>query len=153
MQTRGFTLIELLVVIGIITGLALVGVSTLDSTRAKARDAKRIADVRQIQAALHLYYSDHNEFPITDGALILGSVSAAQLCDKASGGFVAAASTCSSVYMQALPTDPLPGARYTYTGSATGFDVMFTTESSGYLGASGTYHAHTQTIDSRPGNY
>ena len=36
---------------------------SLNSARAKARDAKRIADVRQLSAALDLYKNDKNQYP------------------------------------------------------------------------------------------
>jgi prepilin-type N-terminal cleavage/methylation domain-containing protein len=58
-----FTLIELLVVIAIIGILATLAVVALQNARKNARDAKRIADVRQIQTALELYYNDVGVYP------------------------------------------------------------------------------------------
>lgn len=60
---KGFTLIELLVVIAIIGILSTLSVLALNSARARARDAKRIADIRQIQTALEMYYNENNTYP------------------------------------------------------------------------------------------
>ena len=57
---RGFTLIELLVVVAIIGMLASVVIAALGNTRAKARDARRLADLKQLQTALELYATDNN---------------------------------------------------------------------------------------------
>ena len=54
---KGFTLIELLVVVSIISLLASVVMSSLASARDKAQDARRKSDLKQIQAALELYYN------------------------------------------------------------------------------------------------
>lgn len=62
-RNLGFTLIELLVVISIIGVLAAVVLVSLNSARAKGRDARRMADMHQIANALSLYYSNNNAYP------------------------------------------------------------------------------------------
>jgi prepilin-type N-terminal cleavage/methylation domain-containing protein len=57
-KKQGFTLIELLVVIAIIGLLASIVLVSLTGSRAKARDARGQADLRQISTALELKYSD-----------------------------------------------------------------------------------------------
>ncbi len=59
-KAKGFTLIELLVVIAIIGILSSVVLASLNSARAKARDARRLSDLHQIRNALELYASDNN---------------------------------------------------------------------------------------------
>lgn len=65
-NNKGFTLIELLVVIAIIGLLASIIAVSVNSTRAKARDARRKADLDEIYKALMLYYDDHGYLPITN---------------------------------------------------------------------------------------
>ncbi len=60
---KGFTLAELLIVIALIGLLALLAYVSLNRGRVKARDAKRISDVKQMQTALELYFHNNNSYP------------------------------------------------------------------------------------------
>ena len=62
-KNTGFTLIELLVVIAIIGLLSSTVLASLDSARAKARDTKRISDIKEIQKGLELYIVAHGSLP------------------------------------------------------------------------------------------
>ena len=63
---KGFTLIELLVVIAIIALLASIVMASLNQARSKSRDGRRIADIKQLQLALSLYYNDKSTYPAPD---------------------------------------------------------------------------------------
>lgn len=62
---QSFTLIELLVVIAIIGILSTVVLVSLQGVRARARDARRLSDIKQIQTALEEYYNDNGHYPIS----------------------------------------------------------------------------------------
>ena len=153
-RQKGFSLIELFIVIAVIIALATVSVLALNDQRAKTRDSNRISDNRQLRTALEFYYSDEGEYPIAASPIILGSKTAARLCAKTNGGFVASDTPCSEeqIYMTAILPDPLATQSYAYTGEAAGFDIVFVTEKPSTLGPAGIYHAHSQIIDNQAGN-
>ena len=59
----GFSLIELLVVIAIIGLLAVMAVVSLNNAREKARDAKRMGDIKAIQTAIEFYIQSNGHAP------------------------------------------------------------------------------------------
>ena len=62
-NNSAFTLVELLVVIAIIGLVATLSVLALANSRINARDSKRFSDIKQIQTALELFYSDAGRYP------------------------------------------------------------------------------------------
>jgi len=112
-QRKGFTLIELLVVIAIIGILASIVLASLNQARRKSRDARRIADIKQIQLALELYFDDNAAYP--------DNITVADLVTPG--------------YMTAVPLDPLaPHPPYSYdaTCAATTYHVGADLEDTGH---------------------
>ena len=129
---KGFTLIELLVVIAIIGLLSTLAVVALNSARQRSRDAKRVADIRQIQTALELGFSETSEYPTAATAVTLGTAAATTvLCNNAGNAVWQGSTTgCTTTFMGLVPSNPDPnGAAYSYT-SATGatYSITFTLE-------------------------
>ncbi len=122
MNKKGFTLIELLVVIAIIGLLSTLAVVALGSAREKARDSKRLSDIKQVQTALELFYTDQSTYPSGSSAT-LGSTSFVCLN---SAGFNAAG--CANPYMGLVPSDPGSGGIYTYTGASSTYTITATLE-------------------------
>ncbi|MEI6378943.1 MAG: FISUMP domain-containing protein [Candidatus Falkowbacteria bacterium] len=116
-NATGFTLIELLVVIVIIGTLAALTMIGLNGSRGKARDVKRVTDVRAIMSALDLYFSNEGLYP--------SLVTVNQPMAGPSG----------TTYMSKVPANPHPdtdgnctaGNEYSYlqTGNGTGYLLSY----------------------------
>lgn len=125
---KGFTLIELLVVIAIIGILASIVLASLDSSRKKGRDARRLSDIKQIQLALELYFDQSNAFP----PAISGTAGS---CGQSGSNSCASLYLTGPGYISVVPTDPSNNKDYNYVsyyavGGATNTCVSY------HLGAS-----------------
>lgn len=96
----GFTLIELLVVVAIIGLLSSIISLAVNNSRIKARDAKRVTDLKQIKTGMDLYFANGSGYP-ANAAWVVGT----QL-------------QCDATAIMTIPADPLTGTyEYEYTAS------------------------------------
>ena len=137
-SNKGFTLIELLVVIAIIGLLSTLAVVALNSARAKSRDSKRVADVKQMQTALELFFADNNGYPVQATAITLGGANGT-LTNVATGFNGTAGST---TYMGLVPSAPTPADTTTCSTAVAGVtpnDYRYSSAAAGSNGFAPTY--------------
>lgn len=108
----GFTIIELLVVVAIIGLLSSIISFTLNNARTKARDTRRVSDLKQIKSGLDIYYQNGSGYPDT-----------ATWNAAVGGGLL-----CSATHIMQIPHDPIsPAYEYVYAASGTSFSGCATT--------------------------
>ncbi len=140
-KQKGFTLIELLVVVAIIGLLTSIISFALNTSRAKARDARRLSDMQQVKSGLDIYYSNGTGYPHdTEWATA-----------QSSGGQL----SCAGTATLRVPQDPLnasqPAFAYTYQSGGNAYSgcggtvyanykVQFQTEGETSIGSAGIYY-------------
>ncbi len=122
-------MVELLVVIAIIGLLATVVIVSVGSARAKARDGRRISDMKALQSAMELY-KDGNNGNAVDAQNNL-------------------ANELTPTYIGTIPADPKTTSVYTYSNAASddSYYFMFTTEQDSSLGTAGAYCANSNSVE------
>jgi general secretion pathway protein G len=103
-RNAGFTLMEIVVVIALIGVAATVIIGLVDPVTQfkKTHDARRKADLRQIQSALELYRNDQGTYPATLPA-----------CRST-------LSVGTAIYIQRIPCDPRNTGQHTYRYTSVG---------------------------------
>ncbi|OGV91709.1 hypothetical protein A2783_01995 [Microgenomates group bacterium RIFCSPHIGHO2_01_FULL_45_11] len=61
--SKGFTLIEMLIVMAMIGVLLAIATVSYRTTRIRAQNARREADIQQVRTALEIYRSDNGTYP------------------------------------------------------------------------------------------
>jgi prepilin-type N-terminal cleavage/methylation domain-containing protein len=137
---KGFTLIELLVVIAIIGILSTIVLFSINTARARARDSARISNVKQVQNALEMYYSENGSYPISAGGNWAGSgADYGTLGITGVNGYIP---NLAPTYIAELPVDPKQTASKGYIYKSDGFDYFFM--------AHGTAEGNVPTSFQRP---
>lgn len=120
---KGFSLTELMVAVSITSLVAGMSATQMDDVVPMARDAQRKANIRQVQTALHLYYSDHGAYPESGSSI--PTASGWQAMEIALEG-----SDPLNAYMPEVPVDPLNNAnhQFKYWSDGDKFKITFETE-------------------------
>ena len=98
-KRTGFTLVELLVVISLIGILSAVAIAVINpaAMMGKSRDARRKSDLKTLQGAIEMYYSQNRSYPANDSIPF----------PTVGNGYNTTWSYDDIIYVKGLPQDPL----------------------------------------------
>ncbi len=142
---RGFTVLEILIVIAVFGLLATLAVLSLNSARARARDAQRVSDVSVLRNALSQYWLEKASYPASGGVNIGQPGTKTDVFGAF--GFAAAQEANGVIYLSRVPVGPKVNEFYRYRGGANGYSIRFQTETDTILGKANVYYAHASGVD------
>lgn len=115
---KGFTMIEILVTISLVGLLAVIVLASVGTARAKARDAKRISELQQLQKALELYFDRHEYYPASPRICTIDDSYSGDCGGVGNSTDWHAASDLRALvaegYVSELPKDPVDAGKYFY---------------------------------------
>ena len=98
---KGFTIVELLIVVAIIGIMVSILLVRGDTAKARSRDARRVADISNLQSALEGYF---------EGETKITQSSSTTVTPK----YPATISSLAPNYIAVIPTDPAESSAYGY---------------------------------------
>jgi len=105
-KRKAFTLIELLIVIAIIAILAGIIITATTGATKKARDSKRVADMKMLYNAIVQYEADHGEYPLNLQVLVNeGYISSIPVDPQSKKPAVMGATSTTYIYQQGSLVD------------------------------------------------
>ena len=108
-RQTGFTIVELLIVIVVIGILAAITIVAYNGIQARANDARRDSDIKQLKTALAIYKSDTGLYP--------------DACGSGTGCNVSnLASALVPGYLGKIPQDPNSATPYNYVRATSSDD-------------------------------
>lgn len=116
--------------IAIIGILASVVLASLNSARERSRDAKRLAEMRQVQIALEAYFAEYGRYPNN-------SSTPNAACGNTSGGLCITALAADANFLKYLPNIPSDPSyagtayNYQYHRAGTGWALAVVLEKNG----------------------
>ncbi len=127
---KGFTLVEIMVVVAIMGLLAAIVTASLSNSRTRTYDAKRKADLKELQGALEAYYQQNGSYPATLNNEWWGH--AANAYSKSESGSEAYIPNLTPTYLGKLPQDPKLdptaaggwGGAYLYRSDGTSYKLL-----------------------------
>lgn len=118
------SLTELLATASIVSTVAAMGTTQMDTVIPTARDAQRHGNIHQIETALALYYDDTGAYPRADNANDEATVTGWSAMESALEG------AAPYPYMPDVPADPLNTNeyRFKYWSDGQHFKITYVTE-------------------------
>mgnify|MGYP000868752149 CR=1 FL=1 len=142
----GFTIFEGLIVLAVFGVFATLAVLSLNSARARMRDAQRLSNVSIVRTALSRYWLEKATYPASSEGVNLGEPGTKTDALTADGFVDRADIGDKQVYIQ-VPTGPNANEYYRYKGGPNGFSIRFKTERDSDLGKANIYFVHANGID------
>lgn len=140
----GFTALEALIVLSFFGLLITLGAVSINSARARMRDAVRLSDMNMLRAGLALHWQETSMYPSSSGIDlgISGTSDALTL-----QGFGSLQQAQPPMLLERVPAPPKEGEAYQYRGGPNGYAIRFETERDTFLGPSNVYYLHSTGFD------